>query len=849
MATDVASLAIRVESLQVSQADSRLRGLSSAGGSAERATSGLMGSFTKLLGPLTAVVSVMGTLNKLVSVQREFDVLNAGLVTATGSSEKAAEAFDALSQFAQKTPYDLAQAVDGFTKLVNLGLTPSERALMSYGNTASAMGKDLSQMIEAVADASTGEFERLKEFGIKAKQEGDKVTLTFQGVKTTIGNNAAEIEEYLTKLGENQFAGAMERRMDTLDGAIANLGDTWDALFRNVSQSGVGQRLEAAVRLATDALEELNAMLASGELEAYLKAITVQFDAYLKAITVQFDAWGRDIERTVEVLTQFMKDNFSEWEDEGKGAVDFLIGAFKNLPSNVRAFVQIMTVEVAAGLDRVMAHAGAFKDGVAAIFNGDTVAGVGQRLEVRLRSIQSARLDSLDAALQERDASVRASDDQIAAAKRLRAEYDDQIAAAKRLRAEYDAAQDAKKKANAGTDRLAQFKVGGDSRGSASGAADKAAATAAKARAREFQSLVESLRTEEEAIQASYDKRRQIIEQNTAGGSAQRADLMKRLEADRSEQLKKLEEERGAELEGLRQSLRTQEEVIQESYDKRMAIVRANTEEGSKLRTDLQARTEEERAKALADIEKQRQAERDGLYNGLLTEEEMLRQAYERKKTLILESEAVTEIERQDLLRRLKQQFDDETAASENKRIQTQLAGAASLFDGLAGLAKSYAGEQSQAYRVLFAVSKAFSVAQAAMSIATGLAKAQELGFPANLAEMARVGATGASILAQLNGSQFSGAHDQGGQIPAGKIGIVGEYGPELVRGPASVRGRELTGRSYPDQQAAPAAPPQVNVRNINVLDPALVGDYLGTDEGEKLIMNVVQRNQQALGY
>ena len=35
------------------------------------------------------------------------------------------------------------------------------------------MGKDLSQMIEAVADATTGEFERLKEFGIKAGKEGD----------------------------------------------------------------------------------------------------------------------------------------------------------------------------------------------------------------------------------------------------------------------------------------------------------------------------------------------------------------------------------------------------------------------------------------------------------------------------------------------------------------------------------------------------------------------------------------------------------------------------------------------------------------------------------------------------
>lgn len=40
-----------------------------------------------------------------------------------------------------------------------------------------------------------------------------------------------------------------------------------------------------------------------------------------------------------------------------------------------------------------------------------------------------------------------------------------------------------------------------------------------------------------------------------------------------------------------------------------------------------------------------------------------------------------------------------------------------------------------------------------------------------------------------------------------------------------------------------------VTPKIINVLDPAIVGDYLGTDEGEQLIMNVVQRNQRALGY
>jgi len=190
-------------------------------------------------------------------------------------------------------------------------------------------------------------------------------------------------------------------------------------------------------------------------------------------------------------------------------------------------------------------------------------------------------------------------------------------------------------------------------------------------------------------------------------------------------------------------------------------------------------------------------------------------------------------------------------AALEQKRLQTQLASASALFDGLAGLAKSYAGEQSQAYRALFAVSKAFSVAQAAMSIATGLAKAQELGFPANLAEMARVAATGASIISQINGANFAGAYDKGGNIPAGKIGLVGEYGPELIEGPAKVTSRAETAKMLKGggENAAPAAPPVVNVRNINVLDPAVVGDYLGSDEGEQMIMNVVQRNQRALGF
>lgn len=112
----------------------------------------------------------------IITAQREFDVLNAQLITATGSAGNAAAAMKQLQEFAKTTPYGLNQAVEGFAKLKNLGLTASVENLKSFGNTAAAMGKDLMQLIEAVADASTFEFERLKEFGIKASQEKDFIS-------------------------------------------------------------------------------------------------------------------------------------------------------------------------------------------------------------------------------------------------------------------------------------------------------------------------------------------------------------------------------------------------------------------------------------------------------------------------------------------------------------------------------------------------------------------------------------------------------------------------------------------------------------------------------------------------
>lgn len=187
----------------------------------------------------------------VVRTSIEFERLRSTLETLEGKS--AGARFESLKQFAAETPYDLQQVVTAFTRLKSLGLDPGNEALRSYGNTASSMGKSMEQMIEAVADATTGEFERLKEFGIRARQQGDQVTFTFQGVSTTVGKNAQEISEYLKGIGDTQFAGAMEKQMDTLGGAFSNLMDTVATTADEIGQGGLSDALNQIARDLSEA--------------------------------------------------------------------------------------------------------------------------------------------------------------------------------------------------------------------------------------------------------------------------------------------------------------------------------------------------------------------------------------------------------------------------------------------------------------------------------------------------------------------------------------------------------------------------------------------------------------------
>jgi hypothetical protein len=109
----------------------------------------------------------------------------------------------------------------------------------------------------------------------------------------------------------------------------------------------------------------------------------------------------------------------------------------------------------------------------------------------------------------------------------------------------------------------------------------------------------------------------------------------------------------------------------------------------------------------------------------------------------------------------------------QSAQAQVMLAGASQMFGNMADLAKEFGGEQSKTYRALFALSKGFAVAQAAVALAQNVAEASKVGFPYNIPFIAGAFAQGATIASLLAGANFSGG---GGFSEGGYTGPGGKY-------------------------------------------------------------------------
>lgn len=203
---------------------------------------GNVGNYRQAIGSIAGFLPLIGAglgASQVVESTREFERLFAVLKQATGSQSAANNIFSQIQQFAKETPFQLNELVGSFVKLEQRNFNPTIEQLRVIGDIAAASGKTFNQFTEAILDAQTGEFERLKEFGIIAKKNGDDLRVTFRGQSETFKNTSENITNYLLKIGELPgIQGSAIAVSKTLDGSISNLVDNFIQLSANIGSAG-----------------------------------------------------------------------------------------------------------------------------------------------------------------------------------------------------------------------------------------------------------------------------------------------------------------------------------------------------------------------------------------------------------------------------------------------------------------------------------------------------------------------------------------------------------------------------------------------------------------------------------
>lgn len=326
-------------------AQERINKISAAGGKVLRtaAKTGAVG---------LAALGAGGYLFKshFLDVAASFETLESTLKTIEGSSSKARSSMNWITDFAAKTPYDLEQVTESFVKLRAYGMDPTNGLLQTLGDTSSAMGKDVMQAVEAIADAITGENERLKEFGVRASKGGGQITYEYtdnagkQQTASVKDDDRKAIEQTLKTIWNEKFAGAMRERSRTWVGMTSNMSDHWNKFALLVMNNGLFDWMKEKL---SGLLDKIDQMASDGSLEIVAK----QWGANIQEFAS--DVW--DAGTTIVTTTKDIIETF---------------GGVKNVILGVAALSLAPLIASVFSLAAALGPVGLVVTGVVAAFTG-----------------------------------------------------------------------------------------------------------------------------------------------------------------------------------------------------------------------------------------------------------------------------------------------------------------------------------------------------------------------------------------------------------------------------------------------------------------------------------------------
>ncbi|MDC5320942.1 tape measure protein [Acinetobacter baumannii] len=144
-------------------------------------------------------------------------------------------------------------------------------------------------------------------------------------------------------------------------------------------------------------------------------------------------------------------------------------------------------------------------------------------------------------------------------------------------------------------------------------------------------------------------------------------------------------------------------------------------------------------------------------------------QDFENQKTAIIQA---AQVQRDLIYADYAKNAQEIEAKYQQDRLNTQLMYGQQMTGSLTSMFGSMFGEQSKAYKIMFAADKAYAIAAAGISIQQSIAKAASVGFPANIPLIASAIAQGASIIANIRAIKDQGFAE------GGYTGRGGKYQP-----------------------------------------------------------------------
>ncbi len=228
----------------------------------------------------------------------------------------------------------------------------------------------------------------------------------------------------------------------------------------------------------------------------------------------------------------------------------------------------------------------------------------------------------------------------------------------------------------------------------------------------------------------------------------------------------------------------------------------------------------------------------------MLTEEQVIKESYQKRKDAVLEAITLSADEKRELVVALQKKEDEELAKlSDEKRKKeldaqmTTLDNYENLFSSLHDLSAAFGKENSKTARAMFGIAKAAAVAKAMLAISGA---AQAMGDTAvtteqRIAHAATIASAVAGIVSTVKGVKMDGmAHDGIDAVPKTGTWLL-EKGERVMTAETSAKlDNKLDGMGG-------------RTKIVNVIDPRMVADYLSTDAGEEIVMNIIGRNQAAV--